>query len=56
MTEVTVIRFGGLDDKEEERKFRARNPVEIIQSVQRDSSKASQEPACGSKWKMVHDS
>ncbi|KAN0134123.1 hypothetical protein V8E53_008060 [Lactarius tabidus] len=33
MTEVTVIRFGGLENKEEECKFRACNPIKIIQSV-----------------------
>ncbi|KAN0139926.1 hypothetical protein V8E53_002231, partial [Lactarius tabidus] len=34
LTEVTVICFGGLEDEEEERKFRACNPIQIVQSVQ----------------------
>ncbi|KAN0133614.1 hypothetical protein V8E53_008561 [Lactarius tabidus] len=44
LTEVTVIRFGGLDNEEEERKFRAWNPVEIIQSVQRELSHQAKNP------------
>ncbi|KAN0141043.1 hypothetical protein V8E53_000799 [Lactarius tabidus] len=36
LTEVTVIRFGRLSNKEEECKFCTCNLVEIIQSVQRD--------------------
>jgi hypothetical protein len=44
MTEVTVIRFGGLENEEEECKFRARNPVEIIQSVQRDLARLAKNP------------
>jgi hypothetical protein len=44
MTEVTVIRFGGLENEEEERKFRARNPVEIIQSVQQDLARQAKNP------------
>ncbi|KAN0142040.1 hypothetical protein V8E53_000502 [Lactarius tabidus] len=44
LTEVTVIRFGGLEDKEEERKFRARNPIQIVQSVQHDLARRSKNP------------
>ncbi|KAN0137679.1 hypothetical protein V8E53_004504 [Lactarius tabidus] len=44
LTEVTVIRFGGLEDEEEERKFRARNPVHIVQSVQRDLARRAKNP------------
>ncbi|KAN0135530.1 hypothetical protein V8E53_006809 [Lactarius tabidus] len=44
LTEVTVIRFGGLEDEEEERKFRARNLIQIIQSVQRDLARQSKNP------------
>jgi hypothetical protein len=44
LTEVTVIRFGGLEDEEEERKFRARNPIQIVQSVQRDLARRSKNP------------
>jgi hypothetical protein len=44
LTEVAVIRFGGLEDAEEERKFRARNPVEIVQAVQRELSKRAKNP------------
>jgi hypothetical protein len=44
MMEVTVIRFGGLDNKEEECKFRACNPVKIIQSVQRNLSRQAKNP------------
>jgi hypothetical protein len=44
MTEVTVIRFGGLENTEEEHKFRAHNPVEIIQSVQRDLARQAKNP------------
>ncbi|KAN0133603.1 hypothetical protein V8E53_008591 [Lactarius tabidus] len=57
MTEVTVIRFGGLEDKEEERKFRARNPVEIIQSVQRDLARQAKNlPAVLSgRWSTTAD-
>ncbi|KAN0129581.1 hypothetical protein V8E53_012577 [Lactarius tabidus] len=44
LTEVAVIRFGGLEDAEEERKFRARNPIEIVQAVQRELSKRAKNP------------
>jgi hypothetical protein len=44
LTEVTVIRFGGLSDEEEECKFHAHNPVEIIQSVQRDLARQAKNP------------
>ncbi|KAN0133382.1 hypothetical protein V8E53_008822 [Lactarius tabidus] len=44
LTEVTVIRFGGLSDEEEEHKFRARNLVEIIQSVQQDLARQTKNP------------
>jgi hypothetical protein len=44
LTEVTVIRFGGLEDEEQERKFRARNPVHIVQSVQRDLAQRTKNP------------
>ncbi|KAN0138731.1 hypothetical protein V8E53_003719 [Lactarius tabidus] len=57
MTEVTVIRFGGLEDKEEERKFRARNPVEIIQSVQRDLARQAKNPPAvlSGRWSTTAD-
>ncbi|KAN0136092.1 hypothetical protein V8E53_005952 [Lactarius tabidus] len=57
MTEVTVIRFGGLDDKEEERKFRARNPVEIIQSVQHDLARQTKNPPAvlSGRWSTTAD-
>ncbi|KAN0141436.1 hypothetical protein V8E53_000681 [Lactarius tabidus] len=44
LTKVTVICFGGLDNEEEERKFRARNPVEIIQSVQCNLARQAKNP------------
>ncbi|KAN0141595.1 hypothetical protein V8E53_000057 [Lactarius tabidus] len=44
LTEVTVIRFGGLDNDEEERKFRARNPAAIVQAVQRELGKRAKNP------------
>jgi hypothetical protein len=44
LTEVTVIRFGGLEDEEQERRFRARNPVQIVQSVQRDLARRAKNP------------
>ncbi|KAN0131770.1 hypothetical protein V8E53_010421 [Lactarius tabidus] len=44
LTEVTVIRFGGLDNEEEERKFRARNPAAIVQAVQRELGKRTKNP------------
>ncbi|KAN0135503.1 hypothetical protein V8E53_006782 [Lactarius tabidus] len=44
LTEVTVIRFGGLEDEEEERKFRACNPIQIVQSMQRDLARRSKNP------------
>ncbi|KAN0135120.1 hypothetical protein V8E53_007011, partial [Lactarius tabidus] len=44
LTEVTVIRFSGLEDEEEERKFRACNPIQIVQSVQRDLARHSKNP------------
>ncbi|KAN0136743.1 hypothetical protein V8E53_005513 [Lactarius tabidus] len=44
MTEVTVIWFGGLENAEEERKFRVHNPVEIIQSVQHDLARQAKNP------------
>jgi hypothetical protein len=44
LTEVTVIRFRGLQDNKEECKFRACNPVEIIQAVQRDLSRQAKNP------------
>ncbi|KAN0135979.1 hypothetical protein V8E53_006140 [Lactarius tabidus] len=44
LTEVTVIRFGRLSNEEEEHKFRARNPVEIIQSVQWDLARQAKNP------------
>jgi hypothetical protein len=52
LTEVTVIRFGGLSNEEEECKFRAHNLVEIIQSVQRDLSRQAKNPPAvlSSRW------
>ncbi|KAN0130662.1 hypothetical protein V8E53_011555 [Lactarius tabidus] len=44
LTEVTVIWFGGLEDEEEEHKFRARNPIQIVQSVQRDLARRAKNP------------
>jgi hypothetical protein len=44
LTEVMVIRFGGLENEEEERKFRARNPVAIVQAVQRELAKRAKNP------------
>jgi hypothetical protein len=44
LTEVTVIRFGGLENEEEERKFRARNPAAIVQAVQRELAKRAKNP------------
>ncbi|KAN0139140.1 hypothetical protein V8E53_003029 [Lactarius tabidus] len=44
LTEVTVIRFGGLENDEEERKFRARNPIAIVQAVQRELGKRAKNP------------
>jgi hypothetical protein len=44
LTEVTVIRFGGLENEEEEHKFRAHNPIEIIQTVQRDLARQTKNP------------
>ncbi|KAN0129969.1 hypothetical protein V8E53_012224 [Lactarius tabidus] len=44
LTEVTVICFGGMEDEEQERKFRARNPVHIVQSVQRDLARRAKNP------------
>ncbi|KAN0135165.1 hypothetical protein V8E53_007056 [Lactarius tabidus] len=44
LTRVAVIRFGGLENDEEELKFRARNPIEIVQAVQRDLAKRSKNP------------
>jgi hypothetical protein len=44
LTEVAVIRFGGLEDAEEEHKFRARNPIEIVQAVQRELTKRAKNP------------
>ncbi|KAN0129433.1 hypothetical protein V8E53_012765 [Lactarius tabidus] len=44
LTEVTVIRFGGLENEEDERKFRARNPAAIVQAVQRDLGKCAKNP------------
>jgi hypothetical protein len=57
MTEVTVIQFGGLDDKEEEHKFRARNPVKIIQSVQRDLARQAKNPPAvlSGRWSTTAD-
>jgi hypothetical protein len=57
MTEVTVIRFGGLENKEEECKFRARNPVEIIQSVQCDLSRQAKNPPAvlSGRWSTTAD-
>jgi hypothetical protein len=52
LTEVTVVHFGGLENAEEERKFRARNPVAIVQAVQRDLSKRTKNPPAvlSSRW------
>ncbi|KAN0132477.1 hypothetical protein V8E53_009736 [Lactarius tabidus] len=44
LTEVTVIRFGGLENEEDERKFRARNPAAIVQAVQRELAKRAKNP------------
>ncbi|KAN0136211.1 hypothetical protein V8E53_006071 [Lactarius tabidus] len=44
LTEVTVIRFSGLENEEEEQKFRARNPAAIIQAVQRELAKRAKNP------------
>jgi hypothetical protein len=44
LTEVAVICFGGLQDEEAERKFRARNPTEIVQAVQRELTKRTKNP------------
>ncbi|KAN0130020.1 hypothetical protein V8E53_012174 [Lactarius tabidus] len=42
LTEVTVIRFRGLEDEEEERKFRARNPIQIYSAEDGPNQSASQ--------------
>jgi hypothetical protein len=44
LTEVTVIRFSRMDNEEDEHKFRACNPVEIIQSIQRELSHQAKNP------------
>ncbi|KAN0130023.1 hypothetical protein V8E53_012177 [Lactarius tabidus] len=44
MTEVTVIQFSGLENAEDEHKFRACNPIKIIQSVQRDLARQAKNP------------
>ncbi|KAN0139575.1 hypothetical protein V8E53_002604 [Lactarius tabidus] len=44
LTEITVIHFGGLEDEEEEHKFREHNPVEIVQAVKRDLAKHMKNP------------
>ncbi|KAN0139521.1 hypothetical protein V8E53_002637 [Lactarius tabidus] len=44
LTEVTVIRFGGLENEEDERKFRACNPAAIVQAVQRELAKRAKNP------------
>jgi hypothetical protein len=57
LTEVTVIRFGGMEDEEEERKFRARNPIQIVQSVQRDLARRSKNPPAvlSGRWSQSVD-
>ncbi|KAN0139524.1 hypothetical protein V8E53_002640 [Lactarius tabidus] len=44
LTEVAVIRFGGLQDEEAEHKFCTRNPIEIVQAVQRELTKRTKNP------------
>jgi hypothetical protein len=39
LTEVAIICFGSMQDKEAECKFRARNPIEIVQAVQCELAK-----------------
>jgi hypothetical protein len=58
LTEVAVIWFGGLEDTEEECKFRARNPIEIVQAVQRELTKrAKNVPAVLSgRWSVSSNS
>ncbi|KAN0130579.1 hypothetical protein V8E53_011665 [Lactarius tabidus] len=58
LTEVTVIRFGGLEDEEAERKFRARNPIEIVQAVQRELAKRAKNPPAvlSGRWSVSSNS
>ncbi|KAN0128913.1 hypothetical protein V8E53_013286 [Lactarius tabidus] len=55
LTEVAVICFGGLEDAEEEHKFRARNPIEIVQAVQRELSKRAKNPPAvlSGRWSVL---
>ena len=44
VTEVTVIRNGGIDNKEEEHAFRRRNPASIVEAAQRALNARSKFP------------
>ncbi|KAN0139107.1 hypothetical protein V8E53_003109 [Lactarius tabidus] len=44
LTEVAIICFGSMQDEEAERKFRARNPIEIVQAVQCKLAKRTKNP------------
>ncbi|KAN0131257.1 hypothetical protein V8E53_010961 [Lactarius tabidus] len=58
LTEVAVIRFGGLEDMEEEHKFRACNPIEIVQAVQRELAKHAKNPPAvlSGRWSVSSNS
>ncbi|KAN0139074.1 hypothetical protein V8E53_003076 [Lactarius tabidus] len=56
LTEVAVIQFGGLEDAEAKQKFRACNPIEIVQAVQLAKQTKNPPAVLSGRWSVSSNS